>query len=589
MAEDRQLLFCAAPFPILNIDGGHAFAILQSHDVLISASHANVLRMCTTLAPLDSHAKNVAHRSRIPLGDAFRLLEELRSLRLLVDTTALTSEYICSSEPLATPNNRLARISIFTCNRVNALAECVGSYIDNCLTYGHDSVTIMVWDDSPDPTVRAHNRSVLHTIQSRCPIRIKHIDADARGQFCRHLSRYGVPEDVCKFGLLPELPEQSIGANRNAAILDTLDKLCLFVDDDTRALCAVHPERQEGIVFHGHNDPRALQFFNSRIEVMESSYWKDIDIINSHEHLLGKTLSECIGGCRYPRFLDPCTHMVRAILSARDYNVAITMPGKIGDCARPFRLWCAGSTKRIVSFDNLLNSSGELTREMLEVTPQNAIVHATGCMATVLGIDGNSPLPPFAPHFRNEDGVFGVFLEHALPNAVVGIPNYAALHAAETMRRYEANICIRFSDIIMAIVKAMPQVSLSGYSNLRLIGHFLVEISKQAPRDIQAQCEVWLAVHYAQLLEHIGRGRAACNNVSREVSKYLNRESTSLQALIGNREHYCPIEFSGYGDDSWTRLAREIGRLGELLIWWEPLHEATRDLRRKGITISLES
>jgi len=85
-----------------------------------------------------------------------------------------------------------------------------------------------------------------------------------RRAYAGRLSRLGVPADVAHYALLGDAAVSFTGgANRNAALLETVGKHLLMADDDTIALTAASPHATDRPLIAGHTDPTDIAFFDS--------------------------------------------------------------------------------------------------------------------------------------------------------------------------------------------------------------------------------------------------------------------------------------------------------------------------------------
>jgi len=516
--------------------------------------------------------------------EAQAILERLQALGILVDVTTAFSS-LASALDISKGAARITNVSIFTKNRPEALAKCINTYARNCTIFGHEC-DFTLWDDSPGRETQALNRSIARTVSSALSIRVRYVDINMRQHFCRHLFEAGIPKTVCEFALLPSPISFSTGANRNVALLDNLDRLSLFVDDDTTASCAVHPRHHQGLGIGGVKDPRDFEFFSSRLDAARCQLSKNIDIIGNHERLLGKALNECLAERNGDvQFRDPCAHML-ADDSSLIPHIAITMPGKLGDCGRSQPLWVVSALGRIRSYDNMIGGQGDLTRDVLECAPCDFIVHGLPCMAMVLGVDGRLALPPFSPHFRNEDGVFGALLTRIIANSAMGIVNYAAFHNSEPERRYANNDQARFSDLLISIVNSQSSMLRSPSSNIQLLARYFMEIAAQEEREIEVLCREWLASHYIAWLNNLYVDNDDMKMLPKAVSTYFDSQAHKIYSLVTRRELNLPIEFCSSKSSDWEQFRIELRKMGELLLWWEDMKVATKTLKDKGIKLS---
>jgi hypothetical protein len=576
----------AAAIPIIDTGDGRAVAVFSSKTIVLSHSERQIVGICRDLDTWDRHISSVSNQLHLEPTSAYESLEALVKCGILVSSVVPANSF---NARFGT-NKLLNHISIFTHHRPDALKECIDSNVANLLRYSHRETHIRVWDDSVEPQLASATEQTVQAIAKSSLVPISYVNPQAREIFCEQLATRGVSEDVCRYALLPRSGCRSIGANRNAALLEDIDLLCLFLDDDTSALSALHSDSSRDMLVGGHEDPREFRLFASRREMIDSLSWADIDIIDQHQRLLGKSVKECINNDRQNViFRNTCAHGLISAGPDSDPNIVLTMPGKAGDCGRSSSAWLVGALARangsFGEFEERL-ASEKLPREILEVSKNTAIVHGIGCMATVLGIDGSASLPPFTPHFRNQDGVFGLLLRHTIPHALVGLPNYAAFHNADERRCYGPKHDVGFADLIICIVNACPKILPSAAADLKSLGHWILEVGSQSTEDLQHMLGHWLTNYYLQPLRQFQSQLSRHGVHPPRISEFLSCQYDNLFSLATNRDSHLPTEFRQNGNGAWDDVRKELRQFGELLICWRDIVEATRDLHKKEIYFS---
>ena len=129
----------------------------------------------------------------------------------------------------------ITAVGIVTRGRADSLCACIESYLENCRDHER-APEFIVTDDSPDGDARVGTRSALQHLRDQSGASIRYGGRAERIRFAEELARAAaVPIDVIRFGLIgDDRCSLTTGANRNSLLLDTLDRLVLSVDDDTR-------------------------------------------------------------------------------------------------------------------------------------------------------------------------------------------------------------------------------------------------------------------------------------------------------------------------------------------------------------------
>jgi len=592
MAQGQsQELFRAVLASIVEAGAGRAITVGRDHRALLTVMERRALEACGGLAPWASHVSTLSRSLSIDPGEAEILLSSLAGRGLLFGTDAIRAAAgTCPSEDAACIHD----IAIFTHHRPESLERCLKGYLENLLLYDRRSCRVVVWDDSTEPGFVSATRAAVQALGAATPLRVVYADIAARARFCKRLAETGVPPDVCEFALLPRPRLTGPGANRNAALLDNLGRLSLFVDDDTSALSARHPEAENGLLICGHDDPREVRFFADRREAVDASSWLGLDLVGAHERLLGKSLRRCVletapDGLAYG---DVCGHVLAAA-SSPDARVAYTMPGKIGDCGRGSAAWIAAALSRPSHGANTtpegLFAGPELPREVREASKRAAVVHDVGCMATVLGLDGRLALPPFLPHCRSQDAVFGLLIGRSMPEALVGLPNYSVLHDAAPGRRYPSRQALRFWNVVAALLGAVPPAMIEGCGPAavqRRLGRWLDEAGSMTTGDFRRFVGRALPQHYGWQLRRAAAQLAPGGTIPPALRRQLARSFEEISNLAVEGAPTAPLEFLGMGAGAWDAARREVRDFGRLLMHWDEICRTTRKLYSGGLGLT---
>jgi len=424
-------------------------------------------------------------------------------------------------------------IVIVTADRPDQFNMCVESYAE-AFTSFEKKPAIVIVDDSKRRFV---TRSTLERLQS-LNFEINLLGRPEKEQLVTEVIRAGVDEGVARFTLLGEFQSvqgTTVGANRNWALLATLGRRVVMVDDDTLCLSAEHPRRYSGVDLISHEEAREVVFFESR-EALRAAYeWRTCNILEEHQKVLGKQLS-VISDCYPPVSLDrACDHLLAALENGRG-TIAASMCGVAGDSGGYSGQWLLGAKgetrRRLWSGESTFNLAFR-TREVFASAPCLTVTHALTCHGTTLGVANDQSLPPFLPIFANEDGFFGALMSLGTSEAFFAHLPFAIRHESTHGRKYEQP-GIRASEVVIALMAYTGPPPLGGMMNAcRVIGERLIQVSSLPDPDY------WQVVHQAMLestkikfrmLEGtLGRRGQECPSyVWRKFDDYLHSASQQL-------------------------------------------------------------
>lgn len=116
------------------------------------------------------------------------------------------------------------------------------------------------------------------------------------------------------------------------------------------------------------------------------------------------------------------------------------------------------------------------------------------CMAGNLGLDLRTPLPPFPPVLRNEDGVFGALVQTCCPWAFMGHLPAAVWHLPPGPRTNSPGLLDRWTDgvrsehLLIAFVRARAPAAPSADErrDLRILGEGLAGLGNLPAGEFRA-------------------------------------------------------------------------------------------------------
>jgi len=473
-------------------------------------------------------------------------------------------------------------VGVVTRDRETSLVACLASYLDNCRRHTR-TAEFVIADDSSRAESRAHVRAALGTLRGTDSITLRYAGLTERKRFAAVLSKESsVPREVVEFALFGHRScTRTTGANRNSLLLDTVDSLVLSVDDDTRCRPAAAPDSREAVSFTSAYDPTEFWFFPDRQRVLEALSASEIDLLGSHERLLGRSLATIDGTA------DPTG------------RVAITLQGLAGDSGmgspRYFLTLRGPSRARLLS-SHAAYASALQSREVLRTVPQPTIAPTAFCMTTVFGFDNRRLLPPFFPVERNSDGLFGLMVHRYVNGSHVAFLPWTLLHTPEPHRSFDRDEAwteaagINIADILIASILShnAGDESESDEARLTRLGRYFRDLGSLTPADFWAFVGTTQQIRTlaaTTLLEtHLREHAAAPVFWADDVKRMI----ATLRETATRGDYVVPRDLREGRDESRARvLTRElVSRYGELLEAWPALVESARRLHAKGRRVS---
>ncbi|MCK6547308.1 SDR family NAD(P)-dependent oxidoreductase, partial [Myxococcota bacterium] len=495
-------------------------------------------------------------------------------------------------------------VGLVTADRIGAAERALTSYAENLRRHGRDA-ELRVYDDSPDPDVRAGYVDMLRRLGAKLGATISYAGRDDKERFARRLSEEaGVSPAIVDSALVrPPSLGYGCGANRNAMLLDGAGEAIFSIDDDTICRVARPPEPAEGLAIRGGLDPSSHWFFEDHEAALRAATFEDVDLLALHEALLGRSGAELLAEATQVHTGAGHTDAeVEARARAGDAHVALTVTGTLGDCgwAVPFGRWTgplgylvlddASHARLVASEASYVRACS--SRQLLRVVDRPTIADDANPISTFIGLDARSLLPPFLPVFRGADMILGAMIREVLPAGLVGHVPGALVHAPIEPRRFWPGEVVR---------------NATGWDSTQLAIDALRAWRAPATRDPAARVEA-LGVHLAELGKlplaefvafvagesrreslrfaerlraHLARHSDAPVYWRRDLSRFVELLETSLDVP----ERWVPLDVRvkvGSSERALQTVQLVIARLGALLRAWPALFEAARTLRARG-------
>lgn len=560
---------------------------------------ADILRtLCLSrkFASIEEHGQRCVHMlpGKYTVEQVVLLLRELLLHGVFISTTEVDAWLMQTSEQ---PRATVSSIGFVTRDRPDGLCVTVRSHIENSETFDRHP-DVFVLDDSQDPAVRDTTRAMLRSVQQRHRVSISYAGAEEKHRFAEALaSATGVPLHVVSFALFGDPGFGRVcGANRNCFLLHTVGDMSLSVDDDVLCQITGPPEPNNGITFSSEYDPCEYWFYPHRSSAVRSAKFVSRNVASLHEHLLGKTLSECAAESTRDG-LDHINDGCLFSMACGSGRVRITVAGLLGDCGMSFPRWfgLTGASKERLTRTPRDYASAFTSREVLRIARQATVTSGTFCMASCIGLDNREQLPPFFPVGRNQDGLFGLTVRMLSSEAYIAHLPWALLHQPPEKRRYphdalrEDGSGIEMCDIVMKCLGSC-QVGGMGLIHFRCLGQHLLSLSNLEPVAFREFLRLALVRDISRstaYFEHRLHTEGECPDWwAADLRRYIDIRREAV-----TREQYIvPRELRGYASAETALCYAQalIGKYGQLLIHWSDIVEGTRRLREGGIRLAVQ-
>ncbi|MPY90190.1 MAG: hypothetical protein GEU99_19980 [Luteitalea sp.] len=579
----------------------------QDHvGVVLRPEMAAALQCCQSFAPLHSHA---AALQRVFTGRALEALDptllcqELCHVGLLESETALLDRCgLHATRPTVSSKGSIRTFGWITCERPNVLERSVTSYLENARAHGR-AIEAVVIDGSLNAAACPRNQDALRRAARSLNVDIRYAGAAERAAYVAALAAHGnLSREILDFALGdPQGYGCSIGANRNALLLDTLGSLVLSADDDTICRPTPHPAARDGLCLYGRRDPTELWSFADRKSALAFAPPADIDIAAAHEAALGRSVSalardhlESMG----LRWGPLSTEDVR-VLEAGTGHVTLSFTGLIGDSGMATHaglLWgLDGACRSRVVDDEATYRTALESREVLRVAPTLSAGALSHCMGTAYGFDNRSLLPPFMPVRRNQDGVFGAVLSRCRDEAVFAHLPLALLHDAAPrshgLRLASPMVGRQLSDVFLFCILAHPRSPGRHPCSTRLhqLGSYLEEVGALPLHEFQRFLRLQLAAQASVFFATLDWVKRQYGTQPAYWAADLTKCAHDAREALQHPDAIVPLDLgAGHCDrDDVLAKTRELVRMfGALLGRWPHIVTAALELREAGTRLS---
>jgi hypothetical protein len=540
-----------------------------------------------------------AHAARVQQGgdtqdtsQVLAMLDQLVNAGLLIPQSSHSDH----GSPYIESQLKVTTLCLVSKDRPELLAATLRSYTDACIRFDR-ALDFVVGDDSWDPAIRTEYLGRLKEfLVEPNRLHIWYAGREHRELFAEQLrTRSGIPGDVIRFALTPSpFEKNTVGANRNAMLLQAAGELMFWADDDIACHVGRPPNAtSDGLAFFSGYDPAEIWFYRSREDALHSVSYEDVDLLSLHEKLLGRSIASCTQeATAQGKLRSEPSYRFLADMCRNRGRVLVTLMGLVGDCGMEYPNWFwldARSRKRLMASRELYETAFA-SREILAVAPSYVISSGTFCMCGANGIDNTDLIPPYFPVGRSEDGLFGVTLRRCYPDGYFGHIPWAIVHEPPAIRRFApedkyAAVGCRISDILTWCVEAFPPPvpGSERERNLRRLGQHLMELGRMELHEFEEFVKLRhlhsVATMYNQMKAQLKSEPEVPNFWRTDVDQYLDAlvsAATAPMPLLPRDITCSNIE------EARQTTQRYVRQYGELLWWWPDIFAATMQLKRAG-------
>lgn len=565
------------------------FVPSQSRTLTISRSMAALLDVCSTARSLNEH-KHLARRTLgnyeySMIDDMFKYLIEHRLLRSLLSierTSCFASNVRCTLSPINS-------IIVLTCDNPESLQICLESYALNFVTFERNMCVIVVDDSRKHQNVRM-NRYLCSLTQKSFQLEVKYFGPEEKLKLCTQLRAAGVPSKVLSFAFPVQSDYESIGGNRNFASMLTLGQRIVRVDDDTKCVTWMLGDPDSRLAVGNHRDPTEFRFFRTRDEALGNVPTSSLDFIARIECILGRHLGEFCGSMsdRFPDISNACTHLLSDIEEHhKGFMVKIVLPGIAGDSGyfSPRSLFLSrGMARQEMARSEAIYRLALSSRQVNRFVIKPTISHISGCMGMAMGLDNRELLPPFMPHYRNEDGVFSYTLNRCLGSPITAhIPCGVQHIPRDRFSSYRVDHFYyahhtRVSELLTMLVSSCPNFpkSMAHASRFQFLGNYIKSFSALDHQSFSIEMDRILTRTRSRtlmLIEHEEKYQF-------DYPEFWKRDFTKYRSLVSQSlaEDHCKLSDSDGvelgGVNSMHILQEFFANFGELLCCWPDICSA---------------
>jgi hypothetical protein len=479
---------------------------------------------------------------------------------------------------------RVDSLVLITRDRPAALRRALDSYARSLTLEASvkPCVQMKVFDDSRDPDVASRNKRLCDRASRRYGINISYVGFAQRAGMATALVRNGCPPAVARFAVLGS--GLTVGANRNAVLLETQGEMAISADDDTECISAnmetgASPRwlDRSGRFDADPAYPCTLDTFPTRRALLQSRVFAATPPASTSASWLGWSTAEIFpdgSGCG-------STNAGR--------RVVLTLPGLAGDCGwkHPgLYLWLSGPSYRRLTSSPAHYQQAMSSREVIRCVRRPTITPELSNMTgACFGFDNRGALPPFPPIGRGQDVIFGMLLARSRPDAAIAHLPHAVLHSPIEPRTFTAaDVCGVGAGVDLCTVLAACLCGCSPGTGLSAAADALSAIAAAPEPDADQRLREAVIAFTRRRLERLHTGWIARRRFEpwrRDVSSVVRAWTLAVR----EPSYHLPVEFSKAASYADARRAtvRFLDRYATLLRQWCDVIDLYRRLKSAGL------
>jgi hypothetical protein len=530
---------------------------------------ASLLSRCTGVRTLDEFAESTARPDFFITADVVA-----PAIRMMVERGLLRPYVPCAhTEPERSAH--VSSIGIVTRDRPTSFRRCLNAVMRHALDYA-STRRIIVVDGSESQAVSALNRSFLREVARTSNVVATYVGVD---EARRIRDVFAGDERVTAFLLTPG----EAAAARNLILLLTSGENILLLDDDV--ICKTWlPEKWDGgIELLGHGEPREISHFPSRQLATAVAGDDGPNLLASHASVLGHRVHMLLNASSAVSLRGACDQQVAAI-EAGTATVRVSFAGLAGDSGSDGARGYVVGDRRNAFASPAEYELAMTSREIRAIAPRTVITHNRWCMAYCMGVTNTGALPFFPPVGRNQDGVWGAFLQACDDSAAYAHLPVGILHDSDRSSTFSvAQPSIpptRLDEVLVALLKMWPLGDISHPepdSSISNLGDFFRLMARAPSADFGE------IVSRAIVDHRCGEARSVedRHGVPREA-RDLYREQLMNRMLDPDFsslfDHSASAALGSGGRSPCDSLRLFVGTVGESLCRWTDLRKRSAEV-----------
>lgn len=596
----REPELCADVVAAGVVKGGRAVVFLErGGTVELSPEQARMVQLVDSFRSTDDHARAVCRGLSLPEDYSEEVVEMLGEL---VELGVMTTSDVLHERLARGPAGRrepIEDVAIPTRERPGQLVRCIDSVAADARQLGR-AITVRVFDDARAPSAAAATFDALAAIDHDA-VHLRYANQEDKRRFSAELaSCVGTDPDVVAFGLADPLGiGLTIGANRNAALLDLAGRSFVFLDDDMECRAALAVGGTPGARLARYPSAETL-YYGTPSAAIDAASFSDQSLIATLDHELGRSLAELarseqlhVGGVQ--------GSLARRLVRAGGL-VEVVACGYVGDSGGlPESALFPPRREGPHPLGFFERGEPPVGRGVDRGVMQLTLATDSGLMTGACALQ-NRDLPPFPPVLRNEDGAFAVVFNALAPTGLIAHVPARAVHrpegrdglALERDGRMPSLAHMGANSYLQRCVGALASgmTALDRPARLRALGRRVRELGNWAPADLRELLLPLAVGEVADRLNRLEESRAfwierdappAWRTLTR---RYLDQ----LHGDLAAGAFVVPIELMPEGSAepgaAFARLQVYLREYGRLLEAWPALTTAAADLAERGVSLT---